>query len=268
MMKFPVIIGLTLLVVVLVVLSTSLALLCAYAMHTQAPDFGPAPASAQHRVFCFWTGSNPMSEDRKKCLQLMRANIGSPVVLVTPQNLSEYLVEPLHPTYLHLSATHKSDYLRAYFMHFHGGGYSDIKAPTAPWTKCFDRINSDARLYVIGTRERLQYCLLRSPNKVSCFMPRSSGLISVPFCICKPRTPFTEMWYRRCCSVLDKHAAALCRYPAVGVRDVRLPGWPAWGPGYPLRWEELLGEYLGPIHYKFRHHLEADLPSSSLHSYR
>ena len=83
-------------------------------------------------VYCFWTGTNPMSDNRKRCLQNLKNQIGVPVQLITPDNLGDYLLPayPLHPSYQLLSETHRADYLRTYFMNFYGGGYTDIKEQT------------------------------------------------------------------------------------------------------------------------------------------
>ena len=76
----------------------------------------------------FLTGHNEMSANRQRCLASMKENIGVPLILITPDNLQEYILDshPLHEAYPYLSNVHKSDYLRAYFMHHHGGGYADI----------------------------------------------------------------------------------------------------------------------------------------------
>ena len=81
------------------------------------------------RVFTFWTGDNDMSTRRRISLERLRADIGLEVVLITPDNLAEWVVpgHPLHPSYQHLSLGHRSDYLRAYFFHHHGGGDCDVK---------------------------------------------------------------------------------------------------------------------------------------------
>jgi hypothetical protein len=82
-----------------------------------------------HNIYVFWTGDNDMSSNRIKCLEDLKKRSEANVILVNNKNLHEYILKsnPLHPSYGYLSETHKSDYLRTYFMHFHGGGYSDVK---------------------------------------------------------------------------------------------------------------------------------------------
>ncbi|MDO4764116.1 MAG: capsular polysaccharide synthesis protein [Flavobacteriaceae bacterium] len=80
-------------------------------------------------VYCFWTGDNEITENRKRCLDEMKEKIGYPIVLITKDNLANYILpeHPLHKAYDFLSAVHKSDYLRAYFMHHYGGGTAILK---------------------------------------------------------------------------------------------------------------------------------------------
>ena len=89
-------------------------------------DKDPVP----RKIYTFWTGNNPMSESRQSHFELLKLVSGVEVVLITPNNLSEYILPeyPLHHAFKYLSLVHKADYLRCYFMHHYGGGYSDIKA--------------------------------------------------------------------------------------------------------------------------------------------
>ena len=73
-----------------------------------------------------------MSQTRKNCLIALKERSQCEVVLVTPYNLNDYIL-PDHP----LHESHKADYLRTYFMHFHGG-YCDIKDPGADWNNTFN----------------------------------------------------------------------------------------------------------------------------------
>ena len=93
-------------------------------------------------VYCFWTGNNEMSETRKKCLNTIK-NTNLNVILITPDNLNEYINEPLHEGYKYLSEVHKADYLRTYFMHFYGGGYTDVKETTEDWLDSVEKLYSD-----------------------------------------------------------------------------------------------------------------------------
>ena len=73
-------------------------------------------AIAQRIIWCFWTGDNKMSDQRRRCLDSMEETTGCNVVLVTKAMLGDFLCldHPLHAAYPQLSRTHMTDYLRAY----------------------------------------------------------------------------------------------------------------------------------------------------------
>ncbi|MDR7693558.1 capsular polysaccharide synthesis protein [Riemerella anatipestifer] len=108
-------------------------------------------------IYCFWTGDNEMSENRKRGLETLEKKAGVPVKLITPKNLQEYVKAdaPLHKGYELLSLVHRSDYLRCYFMHHYGGGYSDIKPFEHSWKPAFNKLNSKRSKYIIGYPELL-----------------------------------------------------------------------------------------------------------------
>lgn len=110
---------------------------------------------AEEKIFTFWTGNNPMSKNRKKCLSMMREICGVDIILITPENLYDYILKehPLSKFYDCLSLVHKSDYLRSYFMYYYGGGYSDIKTPTNSWRGAFSLLNSNSKKTGLGYQE-------------------------------------------------------------------------------------------------------------------
>ncbi|CAJ1447475.1 unnamed protein product [Effrenium voratum] len=78
-----------------------------------------------HRVvWMCWTGNNPMPAHLQLCMQTVRRNSGLPVILITPQNVVEYVPDP-HPAYQFLHLAHRADYLRCYLLHNYGGIYLD-----------------------------------------------------------------------------------------------------------------------------------------------
>ena len=100
----------------------------------------------ERKIYCFWTGSNEMSENRRRSLDSMEEITGCKVLCIYKDDIKKYIIpeHPLHEAYEYLSETHKADYLRTYFMHFYGGGYSDIKRSSGSWLKAFDDLeNSD-----------------------------------------------------------------------------------------------------------------------------
>ena len=75
-----------------------------------------------------------MFDNRKRCLESL-VNTECEIELVTPSNLNDWVLpnRRLHAAYENLSAIHRSDYLRAYFMHHYGDGYAGIKLTSASW---------------------------------------------------------------------------------------------------------------------------------------
>ena len=99
------------------------------------------------RLFCFWTGDNPMSPNRLKALTTM-ANSGLEVIFLTKENIEGWVLDsdPLHPAFQYLSAIHRADYLRMYFMHHYGGGYSDIKNINHSWIAAAEKLKTSSRI--------------------------------------------------------------------------------------------------------------------------
>lgn len=104
-------------------------------------------------IYCFWTGNNSFSENRKRALNSMSKS-NCKIQLITPNNLNNFIKtnHPLHKSFEYLTLTHKSDYLRCYFMHHYGGGYCDIKEITSSWESSFDDMNDDL-IYINGYQE-------------------------------------------------------------------------------------------------------------------
>ena len=78
----------------------------------------------------------------------------TPEVKVVNPTLRPYFVlpdQPLHRGFEYLSLTHKSDYLRCYLCHFHGGGYSDTKHFHTDWQPSFEKLaKSPSDKYAMG----------------------------------------------------------------------------------------------------------------------
>lgn len=202
-------------------------------------------------VFCFWTGDNEMTETRKQCLDQMRQTIGCEVVLITKDTLPSFILPqfPLHEAYTYLSETHKADYLRTYFMHFYGGGYSDIKKQTGNWNDAFEKLrNSDC--YITGYREGGEGAIAYQPVKHA-----YRDLIGNCAYICKPNTPFTREWYSSMIQLMDTKLDDLKKYPARFPQDCR-----ELGGGYPIEWNEMLGRIFHRVCYLFRDKIQYNVP--------
>lgn len=206
-------------------------------------------------IYCFWTGNNEMSENRKKCLDSMIKNAGVPVKLITPDNLSEYIIpdQPLHPAYQYLSSVHKADYLRCYFMHFYGGGYCDIKSINQSWIDSFNKLNHSDK-YLIGYPELNEECsaYLDIPESKLKQYTKSHWPLLVGNCayICRPYTRFTDEWYREQINRLDLYYEVLKNHPATDHMGLQ--------NGYPIPWQRILGAIFHPLCLKYHKRILQD----------
>lgn len=206
------------------------------------------------RIFVAWTGENELTPNRLAALESIRAtNAGLDVVLVTTENLHEWVVDghPLHAAYEHLSVVHRSDYLRAYLLHHHGGGWSDIKRASHGWAPCFDSIDADPSVWLLGYPEARSrdVAYLGSPLGREMAARYRTIAANCAF-IARPRTPFTAAWLEEVEARLDYYARSLARHPAVDPFGE--------GGGYPMPWSALQGLVFQPLQLRFAEHLQLD----------
>jgi len=211
------------------------------------------------KIFCFWTGNNQITENRKECLKTIEN-----YTLVTEENIDKYILKshPLHEAYKYLSETHKADYLRTYFMHFYGGGYTDIKKQTGSWSNSFDKLLENKDMCVLGYTEI-------GPNGVSgvsdnFYKPYWKELIGNGCYIFRPYTSFTKKWYENMLSILDKNLDLLKENPSRHPRDcIEHFEWTS----YPLKWSQILGDVFHPICYEYKDKLLHGLPIPLFYNY-
>lgn len=143
-----------------------------------APASGPAlvPGQLNRVVWMCWTGHNPIPPHLRLCMRTVERNSGLPVVLVTPENVLQYVPDP-HPAYSYLHLQHRADYLRCCLLHRYGGVYLDMD------TICLRNL---AELYD----------LLDTYDAVGYDGSEWGELIGIsdmgPF---RPGTKLTELWY-------------------------------------------------------------------------
>lgn len=205
-------------------------------------------------IYVFWTGDNEMSANRKRCFEQMQAMAGVPVVLISPNNLKDYILpdHPLHPAYEYLSYVHRSDYLRCYFMNFYGGGYSDIKEMQCSWKPMFDKLDaSDA--YLIGYKENeIDHVAiwgqedqnLKQDLYTYWRLLRGNGGY-----ICRSYTKFTDEWFAEVNKRLDDFLPLLKEHPS------QIDPYTNTGTGYPITWTEICGSVFHPLCLKYSERL-------------
>lgn len=211
-----------------------------------------ATESVPRVIYVFWTGPNAMSCDRQAGLRVLEEVSEVKVELVTPETLAGYLVPeaPLHPAYEHLHYVHRADYLRCYFMHFHGGGYADIKPHLNSWQGPFDRID-DSDAWLIGYRNPVRWMTPNFDDKrLQKLMVRTSPVrIGQTAFIFRPQTPFTSEWWRRLNEILDLRQSDLAADPGSTHRPQ---------DSYPLAWTEILAQIIDPLAVKYSNHILYD----------
>jgi len=213
-------------------------------------------------IYCFWTGNNEMTDNRKRCLKSLIDNAGVPVKLVTPENIESYILKehPLHPAFQFLSAVHKSDYLRCYFMHFYGGGYSDVKMRENSWLPAFDTLRrSDKRVLGYGEKRKRDLAVVEGNVGVDL---RRHFLSAIGNCsyICRPYTSFTNEWYTELLMRMDSFQHELIKFPGNILGD---------NEGYPIPWTNILGSIFHPLCLKYKDQiLQSDIVKPNLKNYR
>ena len=82
-----------------------------------------------YKIYCWWLNDEDMSTNRQTSLNQLKQTTGCEIVFITKKTLENYILHdyPLHEGYKYLSEIQQGDYLKCYFMHHYGGGYSDIK---------------------------------------------------------------------------------------------------------------------------------------------
>lgn len=221
-----------------------------YFLHREAPFSAVTDKRVPDQIFALWTGSNSMSRNRLDGLaSIRRANSGREVILVTPDNLSDYVLPeaPLHPAYENLSLVHRSDYLRAYLMHYYGGGYSDIKRTSKSWDAAFRQIQTDDALWIVGYRELGSDRVGGRDAKLGHQLRvRHRQIAGAGAFICRPGTPFTAEWLREIERRLNYYEDELAEHPGDEFGQ---------NPGYPILWIELGMDVQYPLELKYNRHV-------------
>ncbi|MCY7290531.1 MAG: capsular polysaccharide synthesis protein [Cryobacterium sp.] len=213
-------------------------------------------APAPRVINLFWTSDNELTPNRRRCIREFRdvQTDDVEVRLITPDNLSDYVLAeaPLHPAYSQLSAIHRSDYLRAYFLHHHGGGYADIKAPSASWDATFDWINCDSGAWLVGYPEQSSEIVQSLHGPLARDVQRVySRLVGGGAFVSRPRTPLTAEWMTEVNRRMDYLSAALTQHPATDPFGQHAD--------YPVTWIGLMQLVLNPLQLKYLTYIRQDV---------
>jgi hypothetical protein len=221
-------------------------------------------------IFCFWTGAEEMSANRIQALWSIFNQTGCSVALINKINLEAWIKPgyPLHPAYEFLSSTHKSDYLRCYFMHHYGGGYTDIKKTKVNWHSFFECLDKSHKC-ALGYSELahgMPHLVGLLGDEIRAVHSQLIGLCAFIF---KKNSPLTYCWLEKTHNLLDEKLDILKKNPAQHPLDqtaVILPDGEI--SKYPLRWAEMLGEIFHPLIYQNKQLLILDNIAPDFSGYR
>lgn len=249
--------------------------------------YGDLAPGWHDRIFVFWLGPARMSPARRACFETLAAT-RCRVHLVGEDTLASFTAPhgPLHPAFQYLSPIHQSDYLRAYFMHHLGGGYTDIKRCSGSWKPAFEAVRLGNALGA-GYREVPGGMARFRKSKVDgqrYFLERPIGTMEMELryrwtklqhnrlmgnCafIFRPGTEFTRRWLsiveKRLDLLLPHLEANPARYPK------EVPG-VDYGDGpsrYPVPWSFLLGDVLAPLTLQYHTRILQVVPAPDFQNY-
>lgn len=227
-----------------------------YFLHRDPPppqDGTHALRDAPRTMYLLWTGDNDIPPARRAGIESLReANHDLDVRLITPDSLSDVTVpeHPFHDAYQDLSFVHRSDYLRAYLMHHHGGAYSDIKLSGGGYAPAIERLNSDPEAWMIGYREVSSALVGGRDARLGPELRRRyrsiAGGSGFAF---RPGTALTGEWLREIERRLSYYAEDLSQHPGDALGTT---------PGYPIPWIEIGMDILFPLQLKHLSHIRYD----------
>ena len=213
-------------------------------------------------IFAFWHSDDldTMTHLRKSSFDCLYKFTNCNIELITPSRLKDFILKdsPLHPGFEYLSAVHKSDYLRTYFMNFHGGGYADIKVPGGDWNKAFDDLLVNTKMVANGYREEQPSHIAYHDSQIY-----YDKLIGNGSYIIRPQTEFTIRWFNELNELLDKKLDLLKANPAKHEYDKAEEG-----NGYPIEWNEMLGRIFHKISVDFTDKFLYSVPKPVLVYYK
>lgn len=236
-------------------------------------------SKVDRRVFCLWLGGHPMSDARRGQLARLREGVGVDVELVTEADLPRWTLSgrPLHPAWVGLTAMHQADYLRAYLVACHGGGYADIKTPSADWVSSFDLVDSGAvdcvGYPVPGPSNAARFGLPPDVTLGCAFRPalyrhllyrrRHKRLLGGGAFIMRHGSAIASDYLAGVEAVLDRVGERLSVERVVGSDGTRLPGFEVYRgelAGYPLTWGAMCMDVLQPIGLRHGRRVALSLP--------
>lgn len=220
-----------------------------------------------------------MDPVRQAAVDSLRRESGVDVELVTEADLARWTV-PHHPipeAFWHLSPVHQSDYLRAYLMHHHGGGYADVKRTSGSWIPAFEALDADESLLGAGYREvgrhgvaefglRLRRHWDVQPLVLDWWRYRwlqlhHRSLIGLCAFVLRPGTALTTTWMAAVDQRLLRLAPALATHPSRVPKERPGVAYDGFVSEYPVPWTHLLGDVFHPLVRRYRRRILKVVPT-------
>lgn len=195
-------------------------------------------------LYCVWLG-NEMSDSRKKCYDSIVKNSNVNVILITENNLNDYILKDhkLPIGFDILSPVHKADYLRAYLLNYYGGVYTDIKQTAFDFNPYFDILEKSDK-HCIGYAETVEHWINYEPIKHNFYEYIGTGMS-----IHKPNTPLTNRWLYLIDKTITKKYDKLKKYPGTHLKtpeDFNASRYPfSWAELGPNQWHRAQHENFG-----------------------
>jgi len=222
-------------------------------------------------IFSGWMGPNEMTESRSQALLSLVRNTGCPQMHLTTNTLANWIdpAYPFHPLFNLLSAVHKCDYLRCYMLHVHGGGYADVKHTQKNWHPFFDQLERSPA-YGVGYTEVAEHGVATVGGELEIEMKQNyTKLIGLCAMIFRPKTEFTELWFRKLTELIDSKAEQLLQHPARHPQDrFGAPFTDGSVSEYPFAWTAVGGDLFHPLVYQYADQIAHADMAPSFENYR
>ena len=228
-------------------------------------------------VWCYWEGDE-MVGNRKLSYDYLLKNIEVPVALITPANVHNFILadHPFPTSYEHLSIVHRSDYLRAYLMHYYGGGWHDIKATEVSYKDSWKEFEN-SEIWIIGREEKANGAAKIHDDQGRYIPDYYQDLIAVPSWIAKPHTALTKAILTGIEDIIIANQDVLKKHPAIHPREKKIEDknifkkifnllkfkYQGRSIHYPLEWT-LFGNVFHPLILKYKQHVSKNLPVDTI----
>jgi hypothetical protein len=214
-----------------------------------------------------------MSNKRFLAFKSLVENIDIPVILLTYKNYKffEKKDHPIHKSFEYLSANHKSDYLRAYMLHYYGGGYHDVKWRKESWKNEWEKDNwtKNENIWIYGRKEKYESAIGYPPG-MKYIQKEYNKLVTMCWIICKKKTKYTQELINKIEDILDQKYQELNKFPGYKSSGYYSsdPFSPAEENNYPLRWLEIMGEIFHPLMLKYNDKIKFGLKDALKKRYK